>query len=184
MIANRRRRGTTSRKSSSRLAARSVAWPDRPVTLPPGRARLATKPPPTGSFAIAKTMGMTDVAFFIVGTASPFVTMQSTFRWTNSGDAVEASLQPAVFDCLDPAEFTQSPHKGSRPWPPDRSVRAQEPNGRRLARLLRARNQRPPRCCAAECCQQLPSSDGDCHTPLPCEVRRGKDTTRQACCPI
>ena len=31
--------------------------------------------------------------------------------------------------------------------------------------------------------QQFPSSDGDCHTPLPREVRRGKDTTPRACCP-
>src|SRR5262249_19641988 len=27
---------------------------------------------------------------------------------------------------------------------------------------------------AAECDQQVPPSDGDCHTPLPCEVRRGQ----------
>jgi hypothetical protein len=32
------------------------------VTLPPGRAKLATKPIPTGSFASAKTIGMIDVA--------------------------------------------------------------------------------------------------------------------------
>src|SRR5262245_31311253 len=36
---------------------------------------------------------------------------------------------------------------------------------------------------AAECGQQLPPSDGDCHTPLPREVRKGKDTTPRACCP-
>src|SRR5262249_19355065 len=36
---------------------------------------------------------------------------------------------------------------------------------------------------AAECGQQFPPSDGDCHTPLPCEVRRGKSTTPRACCP-
>src|SRR5262250_1414576 len=30
--------------------------------------------------------------------------------------------------------------------------------------------------------QQFPPSDADCHTPLPCEVRRGKDTTPRACC--
>src|SRR5262249_26117900 len=35
---------------------------------------------------------------------------------------------------------------------------------------------------AAECGQQFPSSDGDCHTPLPCEARRGKDTTPRVCC--
>src|SRR5262249_10763114 len=26
---------------------------------------------------------------------------------------------------------------------------------------------------AAECGQQFPPSDGECHTPLPCEVRKG-----------
>ena len=30
---------------------------------------------------------------------------------------------------------------------------------------------------AAERDQQLPPSDGDCHTPLPCEVRKWNDTT-------
>src|SRR5262249_51541567 len=151
MIANRRSRGTTSRKSSSRLAARSVAWPDRPVTLPPGRARLATKPPPTGSFAIAKTMGMTDVGISIRDDA---VDLQVDKLRRDLGDAVEASLQPAIFDCngatLDPAEFAQSLHKGSRPWPPDRSVCAQEPNGRQLAWLLRAGRERPHHRRAAE----------------------------------
>src|SRR5215472_2214843 len=52
----------------------------------------------------------------------------------------------------------------------------------RLSRLLRARRERP-RGRAAECDQQFPPSDGDCHAPLPCEVRQGKDTTPRACCP-
>ena len=34
----------------------------RPVTLPPGRARLATSPAPSGSPATAKTIGMVEVA--------------------------------------------------------------------------------------------------------------------------
>ncbi len=84
-IANRRRPGTTSRKSSSRLAARSVCCIDRPVTLPPGRARLATRPVPTGSPAAAKTIGMTDVACMAATiTAVADVTMTSTLRRTNS----------------------------------------------------------------------------------------------------
>jgi hypothetical protein len=33
----------------------------------------------------------------------------------------------------------------------------------------------------AERDQQLPPSDGDCHTPLPCEVRNKKNTTPRAC---
>src|SRR5262252_6727884 len=39
--------------------------------------------------------------------------------------------------------------------------------------LLRPRRERPPSCRAAERAQQFPPSDGDCHTPLPCEVRKG-----------
>src|SRR5262249_55030481 len=84
MIANRRRSGTTSRNSSRRLPARSVDWSDRPVMLPPGRDRLATKPLPTGSFATANTIGMTDVACFAARSAVPDVTMTSTFSWTSS----------------------------------------------------------------------------------------------------
>jgi hypothetical protein len=40
------------------LPARSIFWTDRPVALPPGRARLATKPLQIGSVASAKTIGM------------------------------------------------------------------------------------------------------------------------------
>jgi hypothetical protein len=52
IIANRPSRGTMSRKSSSRLPARSVYCRDMPVTLPPGRARVATRPLPNGSAAV------------------------------------------------------------------------------------------------------------------------------------
>src|SRR6516162_53335 len=40
-------------------------------------------------------------------------------------------------------------------------------------RLLRTRRERPRDRRAAECGQQFPPSDGDCHTPLPREVRKG-----------
>src|SRR5215469_12965439 len=43
--------------------------------------------------------------------------------------------------------------------------------------LLRARRERPRRGRAAECGKQLPPSDGDCHAPLPREVRKSNDTT-------
>src|SRR5262249_53427839 len=46
--------------------------------------------------------------------------------------------------------------------------------------LLRARRERPRGRRAAECDQQFPPSDGDCHPPLPCEVRKGNDTTSRA----
>src|SRR5262245_45916607 len=41
-------------------------------------------------------------------------------------------------------------------------------------RLLRARRERPRCGRAAECSQQFSPSDGDCHTPLLREVRKGK----------
>ena len=97
MIANRRRAGTTSRRSSTFFPTRSGDWRDRPVTLLPGRARFATKPLPTGSNAIGNTMGMTEVARMAAATPFPPVTMTSTFRRTNSV-AISAirSLRPSA----------------------------------------------------------------------------------------
>jgi hypothetical protein len=104
-IANRRRVGTTSRKSSSRLTARSACWNGRPVTLPPGGARLTTKPVPTGSPS-AKTIGMTtDVACLAARTLTvPLKTMTSTFCRTNSATISAArSLRPSAQRSLIPA---------------------------------------------------------------------------------
>src|SRR6516225_6445942 len=61
-----------------------------------------------------------------------------------------------------------------------RQPRNQHADAVHLLALLGARRQRPRRR-TAECSQQLPPSDGDCHTPLPCEVRRGDDSTPRAC---
>src|SRR5215472_1657967 len=61
----------------------------------------------------------------------------------------------------------------------ERTVRvgAEKPNDRHR---LRARRERRRSRCAAERDHQLPPSDGDCHTPLPCEVRKRNDTTLRA----
>ena len=96
MIATWCRPGMTSRRSPNLLPARSVAWRDKPVALPPGRARLATRPLPTGSLAIAKTMGMTSVACLTATPALPVVTMTSTLSRTNSAAISEnRSLRPS-----------------------------------------------------------------------------------------
>ena len=138
MTASRRSGGRTSRNSSSRLPTRSVPWVDSPVTLPPGRAKLATMPPPTGSFASAKTMGMTAVTCFTAATWGPAVTTRSTLQvdelGRDLGGALGAGLRPAILDrdgaAFDPAKFMQSLNKSSGPWMPSRSVRAQDPNSR------------------------------------------------------
>src|SRR6516165_5557482 len=59
-------------------------------------------------------------------------------------------------------------------------LNANKADTQHLGLLLCARRERPSRYRAAECGQQLPPSDGDCHTPLPCEVRKENDTTSRA----
>ena len=62
--------GTSSRRSSSRFAANSHVKKLIPVRLPPGRARLATRPSLTGSSATRKTMGIVVVAALAANAAA------------------------------------------------------------------------------------------------------------------
>src|SRR5215831_15749787 len=60
-IATRRSCGNSSLSRDRRLVESVVATSDRPVTLPPGRARLATRPAATGSpEPVAMTVAMPD----------------------------------------------------------------------------------------------------------------------------
>src|SRR6516164_1384642 len=54
--------GATSLSSSSNFAFRLNSYEVKPVALPPGRARLATKPPPTGSIVVTNTIGTVRLA--------------------------------------------------------------------------------------------------------------------------
>ena len=56
--------GTNSCSSSNRFGANATVIMVMPVTLPPGRLRLATRPNVTGSPALTKTIGIVDVAAF------------------------------------------------------------------------------------------------------------------------
>ena len=63
----------------------SGARVDNPVMFPPGRARLATNPLPTGSLSCVMTMGIVDSRFLGgTGCCDPPVTMTSTLRRTSS----------------------------------------------------------------------------------------------------
>src|SRR5262249_46144716 len=72
------------------------------------------------------------------------------------GGPIAASLRPAILDdevaTLGPAEFAQPLQKSSDPTALGcgHRYRAQEPDGGQLARLLRARRERPRGCGAAE----------------------------------
>src|SRR5262249_826717 len=65
--------GATSLSSSSNLAPQLNSVEVKPVALPPGRARLATKPLPTGSIVFANTMGMVRLACCNAATMDPAV---------------------------------------------------------------------------------------------------------------
>src|SRR5215467_16343175 len=73
--------GTASLSISSRLVLSPDAKPENPVTLPPGRARLATKPAATGSPMLVITMGIVVVALLAAnaGTADE-TTIRSTLE--------------------------------------------------------------------------------------------------------
>src|SRR5207248_4157761 len=59
-------------------------WPGG-VRLPPGRARLATKPSSTGSVPMANTIGIVEVVLFAASvTALPREALTSTLRPTRS----------------------------------------------------------------------------------------------------
>ena len=56
--AARARRGAISLSIASHLPVMLASYSSRPVRLPPGRARLATKPEPIGSETVTNTIGI------------------------------------------------------------------------------------------------------------------------------
>ena len=73
------------------------------------------------------------------------------------------------------AEFMLVTSRETRRWiiPKGWPKKGRSPHRSAALDLLRARSERPRRRRAAECSRQFPPSNGDCHTPLPCEVRKG-----------
>ena len=65
--------GTSSCSNSSPFDATSVPKLVTPVTLPPGRFRLATRPSWTGSEPTSKTTGMVVIAAFAASAAGVLV---------------------------------------------------------------------------------------------------------------
>src|SRR5262249_15946713 len=157
-----------------------------PVTLPPGRLRLVTRPAWTGSAAVPKTIGMVAVAALAANAAALSAGAARTATWrrirsaANSGSRSRSLLaQRYSIATLRPG-FGQAATEGRHPRCRLLGRTSKERTDHRHRLLLRARRERPRRR-AAERGQQLPPSNGDCHTPLPREVRKGNDTTSRAC---
>src|SRR5262245_21966568 len=124
-----------------------------PVTLPPGRFMLATRPNFTGSAPIANTIGMLEVAALAASAAAvaPPVAITANPPGDQVGrerrQPVELIVRPAVFNgdvpALDEAgrtePLTEAPDIGRITG---RRGRAEKPNGGRR-RLLRASRERP-----------------------------------------
>ena len=77
---------TISDSSSSRLGINSSMRKLTPVRLPPGWARLATRPAATGSPPIMETIGIVEVALFAASDerSPPLAAIPSTLRPTGS----------------------------------------------------------------------------------------------------
>ena len=128
-----------------------------PVTLPPGRLRLATSPTRTGSPPVTKTIGTVVVAALAASAAGVLPTIRATCR-RRSPPPEAATGQfdppPAVLDrdvlALDEACFLQALAECSHAvrLAGERST-AEKPHHRHR-RLLRARRERPRRRRAAE----------------------------------
>ncbi len=132
--------GTNSRSSSSRFASTSVLRTVMPVTLPPGRFRLATNPLATGSKPVKKMIGMDVVAALAA-------TMAVLHRQRSHSLAAEPDRPPARLagppDC--PLHGIQLPDCGLRHNPsrlsaagPGRKLRdpASDPNPRTPITLI------------------------------------------------
>jgi hypothetical protein len=78
--------GSSSCRTASRFAVNSVFMLLMPVTLPPGRLRLATRPIWTGQVRPVKTIGIVDVAALAATAAGVLdaATMTATRRRTRS----------------------------------------------------------------------------------------------------
>ena len=153
-------RGAISLSSSSHLPAIVGSIRMKPVTLPPGRGKLATKPLPTGSTTFTKMMGTVLVCCF---NAAVVGVLCETEVGLHRDEFLRESLyqfhvgpRPASVDpdvtALGPAELMESLAECGdeglifRVVLGHRHQHADPPNS---ARLLRARRERP-RCRSAE----------------------------------
>src|SRR5262249_19623611 len=154
MIAIRRRFGTISRKSSSRLPARSVCWTERSGDVP---ARVSQTRDETGTNRVrCRREDYRDDRCCPLCRENYWgcicdndIDFKSDELGSELGGPIAASLRPAILDdevaTLRPAEFAQPLQKSSDPTALGcgHRYRAQEPDGGQLARLLRTRAERP-----------------------------------------
>src|SRR6516164_8689188 len=95
--------GRISCSSSIRLATRSTPMKVTPVTFPPGRLRLGTKPARTGSEAVVNTMGIVFVACIAALIATSLAPARMTLIAADKitrhrRQPVKLTFRPSLFD--------------------------------------------------------------------------------------
>src|SRR5262245_40462987 len=161
MTAARVTRGAISLSSSNHFAPMPYSNTVKPVTLPPGRARLSTKPAPTGSGVCVNTIGIVRVACSSDGTTAPpparIMSGASVANYRVPANALGIAGGPAIVDlhvaAVGPAQFLQPLHERSEARLTFRIVRCQaheHADASHPLALLRARCERPLHCRAAE----------------------------------
>jgi hypothetical protein len=83
--------GTNSCNSSNRFGAISTFNECTPVTLPPGRLRLATRPSLTESPAVLKTIGIVRVSVFAASAAGALPGAAITVTWRRTRSAASTA---------------------------------------------------------------------------------------------
>src|SRR5262245_22224375 len=163
--------GAISLSSSSHFAPISYSNVVNPVMLPPGFARLATKPALTGSATCANTIGTVLVACCNAATAGVVLA-----RMMSGGQCHQFCCSfPQIAGCptilnfciatIDPTQLLQSVNKRRDPCLHFRIVfriRHQDADASNPLGLLRARRKRPRSCGTAKKCDEIASS----HSPL------------------
>src|SRR5262245_6734891 len=137
-MATRRILGTVSLSSSSCLATISrPALPDIPVTFPPGRARLAMSPVPTGSRTVIMTTGIVSVAF--LAAVTPCVPVPKHRCARHAGCDLFEQLQPlprhAVFVAHETGGIAAGPRQAVNETRADRIAGDREHNRHCAGRL-------------------------------------------------
>ena len=195
MTAARVRPGVISLSNSSHFPLVPYSNRVKPVTLPPGRAKLATNPPPdrVGGRREHDRHGagrLQQRGHIRSSTCHNDVRRERNQFDRKAASAVKIAPSPAS---VDPDVAAFRPPGLQQPLPEcggkglsflvALDMHHQQPDPPHALSQLRPRRERPRRRRAAECGQQFPPSDGDGHTPLPREVREDNDTTPRACCP-
>src|SRR6516225_3510079 len=145
--------GTISRSSPSCLGPSSACGKLTPVALPPGCAKLSTRPRAIGSSVTRNTIGMVAVAAFAAraGAVPPVATISATLRRTRStAISGRRSYRPSAkrysivsVQPLDVAGFDQHPAEHFESRPAGGCHAYTEIAHDRHRCLLRARRQRP-----------------------------------------